>query len=69
MKMYNLKYVIMACVMLHNLCIAMNVPWNPCWKLSVEELVLTNKIMNRSESKSESHKNAGTIKNWLWKHI
>ena len=54
MKVYNLKYVVTACVMLHNICIATNNPCNPRWKL-------TNKIINRSKSKSESNKNADII--------
>lgn len=68
MKLYNLKYVVMACVMLHNLCIATNDPCNPRWKLSVEELELLSRTIKRSESKFESNKNAGIIKNWLWEH-
>ena len=63
MKMCNLKYVVIACLMLHNLCTATNDPCNSRWRLSVEELELTNKIINRSESKSESNKNTCIIKN------
>ena len=61
MKIYNLKYVVTACVMLHDLCIATNI--NPRWRLSIEELELTNKIINRSENKSVLNKNASIIKN------
>ena len=57
MKMHNLKYVVMVCVMSHNLFIAANNPCNPCWRLSVQEFELTNKINSRSESKSEPNKN------------
>lgn len=39
--------------------------YNPPWRLSVAELELKNKIINRSKSKSELNKNAGKIKNWL----
>ena len=60
MKMYNLKYVVTACVMLHNICIATNNPCNPRWRLGAER-ELTNKIINRSKSKSESNKNADII--------
>ena len=38
--MYDLKYVIMACVMPHNFCIHTNDACNPHRKLSVEELEL-----------------------------
>ena len=44
----------MACVMFHNLCIAANNLCNSRWRLSVEELGVANKIINRLESKSES---------------
>lgn len=40
---------------------ACNLPW----RLSVAELELKNKIINRSKSKSELNKNAGKIKNLL----
>ena len=68
MKMCNLKFVVMACLMLHNLCMATNDPYNSRWRLSVEELELTTKIINRSESNSESNKKTGIIKNWLLEH-
>ena len=41
-KVFNLKYVIMACMMLHDFCIAIHDPWNPRWRLNVEELELNN---------------------------
>ena len=37
-KVFNLKYIIMTCVMLHNFCIAKHDPCNPRWCSSVEEL-------------------------------
>lgn len=49
MKMYNLKYMVVACVMLYNLYIAKNDSYNPPWRLSVGELELRNKIINRSK--------------------
>ena len=41
-KVFNLKYVIMACMMLHDFCIAIHDPCNPRWCLNVEELELNN---------------------------
>ena len=43
-KVFNLKYIIMACVMLHNFCIAKLNPCNPRWRLSVEKLELNNTV-------------------------
>ena len=55
----------MAFVMLSNLCKASNHPCNPRRKLSLEEIELKKKIISRSESKPDSEKNTGIIKNWL----
>ena len=41
-KIFNLKYIIIACMMLHNFCIAKHDLCNPCWCSSVEELELNN---------------------------
>ena len=34
-KQENLRYIIMACIALHNLCIAENDPCEPRWQLEV----------------------------------
>ena len=65
MKIYNLKYIVMACVMLHNLCIARNNPCNPRWRLTVEELGLNSADIPRHQSNVESNTNATKIANWL----
>ena len=39
-RMYNLKYVILSCMMLHNLCISVNDPCEPQWRLEVKQLSL-----------------------------
>ena len=39
-KMHNVKYVVMACMLLHNLCIARQDPCNPQGKLNADELSL-----------------------------
>ena len=46
-KVFNLKYIIMACVMLHNFCIAKHDPCNLRSCLSVEELELNNTVIKR----------------------
>ena len=43
MRNFNLKYVVMACIMLHNLCIEHNDPCEPRWRLEVNNLELFEK--------------------------
>ena len=62
-EMYNLKYVVIACVVLHNLCLAKKDSCNLPWRLIDEEFELKHEIINKSKSKSASNKNAGIIKN------
>ena len=50
-NVFNLKYIIMACVMLHNFCIAKHDPCNPHWRLSVEELELNKTVIKRRANK------------------
>ena len=69
MKTYNLKYIIMSCVMLHNLCISRNDPCNHRWRLTVAELELHDKIISRQQNKGESNENANKIADWLWEQI
>ena len=65
-KVFNLKYIIMACVMLNTFCIAKYDPCNPRWRLIVEELELNNTVINRRVNKGESKENARKIADWLW---
>ena len=51
----------MACMMLHNFCIAKHDPCIPSWRLSVEELEVSNTAIKRRPSKGESNKNAPKI--------
>ena len=55
--MFNLKYVIMACIMLHNLCISLNDPCEHRRRLEVRQLGLIKKQFSRSENKDESDLN------------
>ena len=48
----------MACVTLHNFCIAKHYPCNPRWRTSVQELELNNTVIERTANKGESNKNA-----------
>ena len=60
-KVFNLKYIIMACVMLHNFCIAKHHPCNPRWRLSVEELELNSTVIKRRANRGESDQNTRKI--------
>ena len=55
----------MACMMLHNFCIAKHDPRNPRWRLSVEEIELNNIVIKRRANKGESNKNARKTADWL----
>ena len=65
-RMFNLKYIIMAYIMLHNLCIDHNDPCKPRWRLEVLQLGLVKRRGSRSENKEMSHLNRRKIWNWLW---
>ena len=62
----NLCYIIMACIAIHNLCIAENDPCKPPWQLEVHELDLIRGSLIREESKVKSNLNWMKILNWLW---
>ena len=61
----NLRYIIMACIALHNLCIVENDPCKPRWQLEVHELDLIRGSSIREESKVKSNLNWMKISNWL----
>ena len=65
-RMYNLKYVIMACIMLHNLCISLHDPCEPRWRLKVSDISLMRKTTTRQEDKNLSDLIRLKISNWLW---
>ena len=60
------RYVIMACIALHNLCIELADPCQPRWKLEVQKLALIRKQLHREEDMKESALNRMKISNWLW---
>ena len=65
-RLKNLKYVIMACAMLHNLCISARDPYLPRWQLQVKQLGVIKKPCERKEDKYASELNRLKISNWLW---
>ena len=66
MRKYNLKYVIMSAIMLHNLCIHFKDPCEPRWILEVENLGLYKKDIIRTESKKKSSQSRDKVREWLW---
>ena len=67
-KLVNVKYVTLLCILLHNLCIAMKDPCKPPWRLSVQELQLDDFIFDRQENKKESANISKEIAEWIWEH-
>ena len=65
-QLKNLNYLIMACVMLHNLCISVRDPCLPRWRLQVKQLGLIGKVFKRKEGKNASELNRLKISNRLW---
>ena len=65
-RLFNLRYIIMACIALHNICIDRSDPCQPRWRLEVEQLDLIEKPLSRAEDKEESSLNRMKISNWLW---
>ena len=67
-KLVNVKYVTLLCILLHNLCIAMKKQCKPRWCLSVQELQLDDFISDRQENKKESVNISKKIAEWIWEH-
>lgn len=64
--MYNVKYVVMACVLLDDLCIARQDPCNPRWKLHVDKLILVERNIPRTKNKGQSREIVIKIAEWVW---
>ena len=64
-KLKNIRHVIMACIALHNICIARDNPCRPRWRLDIEKLHL---IRNRGsvEQDRKADQVRERITNWLW---
>ena len=65
-RLKNVKYVIMTCVMLHNLCIELDDHCQPRWQVEVEQISGIPKQVDRYEDKIASTRNCMKISNWLW---
>ena len=64
--LFNLCYVLMTCIALHNLCNELADPCQPRSKLKVQELALIRKQLHREEDMNESALNRMKISSWLW---
>ena len=67
-KLVNVKYVTLLCILLHNLCIALKDPNKPRWRLSVQELQLDDFIFDLQENKKGSANIIKKIAEWFWEH-
>ena len=66
-RKFNLKYVIMSCIMLHNLCLEIDDPCKPRWRLNVKKLRLIDRDGPRMDGDmQQSNLNRMKISNWLW---
>ena len=67
-QLKNVKSIIMAAFFFNNLCISMNEPWKPRWKLSTEQLKLFDEETSWIENKQRKQRSceaADIISNWL----
>lgn len=62
----HLRPIIMACIALHNICIAKCDPCKPRWQLEVQELDLIEGSLIREQRPAQSDLNRLKISNWLW---
>ena len=56
----------MASVMLHNLCIDVNDPFSPRWRLHVKNINLIREQVEKRRDINLSDVNRSKIANWLW---
>ena len=65
-QLFILRYIAMACIALNKLCIEISDPWQPRWRLEVDDLDLIRKRLRRAQDKRESSLNRLKISKWLW---
>ena len=64
-RLKNIRHVIMACIALHNICIARDDPCKARWRLEIENLHLVRNRGN-GEQNGEADQVRMRITNWLW---
>ena len=65
-RLFNLKHIVMASVMLHNLCIDVNDPCLLRWHFHVKDISFIRKQVEKREDINLSDANRFKIANWLW---
>ena len=65
-RLFNLKYIVMASVMLHNLCIDVNDPCLLRWRFHVKNISFIREQVEKREDINLSDANRSKIANWLW---
>ena len=65
-RISNIRYIILAIIALHNICIDFNDPCKPRWVLKVKRLNVRHKVLGREQNKDASELNRLKISNWLW---
>ena len=65
-RLENIKYIILTCIVLHNLCIHFHDPCKPRWERKIKHLRVRNRIYGRQQDKNASERNRLKISNWLW---
>ena len=65
-QLFNLRYIVMAFIALHNLCIEISDPCQPRWRLEVDDLDLIRKRLRWAEDKGDSSLNRLKVSIWLW---
>ena len=65
-QLFNLKYIVMASLILHNLCIDVKDSCLPPWRLHVKNISLIRDQVEKREDINLSDANRSRISNWLW---
>ena len=65
-RLDNIKYAILASIVLHNICTHFLDPCKPRWVLKAKRLSVRNKIRGREQDRNASELNRLKISNWLW---
>ena len=64
-RLKHIRQIIMACILLHNICIARDDPCKPRWRMDVKRLHLIRKRFN-GEVRGEADNVRAKITEWLW---
>ena len=65
-RLFNLKCVVMASIMLHDLCMNVSDPYLPRWRLLVKNISLIREQVEKREDINLSDSSHSKTANWLW---